>query len=209
MVQITPAILENNWSDIEDKIKLVEGVTKWVHIDVADGQFVPVVTWTAADDLELLTGTAKIEVHLMAENPEVVVADWMNVADRLVVHLEATEKIEDLVDAFQFTNTKLGLAILLETPVEDILPYADKVEVIQLMGIKKVGFQGQEFEPLVLEKIKELRAKAPNVKIQIDGGVNLDTGRDIIAAGAGTLIVGSALWESGDVEGTIEKFKEL
>ncbi|MEK7136272.1 MAG: ribulose-phosphate 3-epimerase [Patescibacteria group bacterium] len=209
MVEITPAILENNWSDIEDKIKLVEGVTKWVHIDVADGQFVPVVTWGAPDDLELLTGTAKIEVHLMVEHPEEVVAVWMNVADRLVVHLEATEKIEDLVDAFQFTNTKLGLAILLETPIADIVPYAHRVDVIQLMGIKKVGFQGEKFDPITLARIKELRAKAPTAKIQIDGGVNLETGRDAVAAGADTLVIGSALWDSGDVEGIIEKFKEL
>ncbi len=209
MVQITPAILENNWSDIEDKIKLVEGATEWVHIDVADGQFVPVVTWSAPDDLELLQGREKIEVHLMVEHPEEIITNWLNVADRIIVHIEATDKIEDIVEAFENVTTKLGLAVELDTDLADVVPYASRVDVVLLMGIKKVGFQGEKFDERVLEKIKELKAKAPGVKVAVDGGVNLATGTEAVAAGADTLIVGSALWESGDVEGTIEKFKEL
>ncbi|OHA58238.1 MAG: hypothetical protein A2571_03200 [Candidatus Vogelbacteria bacterium RIFOXYD1_FULL_44_32] len=209
MIEITPAILSNTWGDIADKIKEIGDATTWVQIDVCDGHFVPNITWGAPDDLELLDGKAKIEIHLMVERPEEVVAVWMNVADRLVVHLEATEKIEDLVDAFQSTNVKLGLALLVETPIDDVVPYVDKIDVVQLMGIKKIGFQGEKFDPLVLEKIKELRAKAPNTKIQIDGGINLATGRDCVAAGADTLVVGSTLWESGDVVDMIHKFKAL
>src|SRR3990167_806090 len=100
MANITPAILETSWSAIEDKIKQIDGLTEWVEIDVADGLFVPAVTWAAPDDLALLPGQAKIEIHLMVNQPEEILADWMNVADRVVIHIEATDKLDDIVDAF-------------------------------------------------------------------------------------------------------------
>mgnify|MGYP001599419980 CR=1 FL=1 len=209
MAQIIPAILSATWSEIEDKIKQIDGLTEWVQIDVADGHFVPAVTWATPDDLALLPGVAKIEIHLMIDRPEEILAAWMNVADRVVIHIEATDQLADIVDAFGSTNTKLVLALELDTPLADVLPYAPRVAAIQLMGIRKVGFQGESFDPRVLDRVRELKTKLPGVSVQVDGGIDLGTGRDCVLAGADALIVGSALWESGDAAGMIAKFKEL
>ena len=209
MTEIIPAILSNLWSDIEDKIKQVEDFAPWVQIDIGDGKFSPYPTWNNPADLELLTGKTKIEIHLMVENPEDVIFDWLQVADRLIVHPESTERLGDIVDGFKNHYVKLGLALESRTGIGEILPYVENLDVVQLMGIKNIGKQGEKFEPDILSKIALFKNQAPKVKVQVDGGVTLTNAQDIITTGSDRLVVGSAIWESDNPLATLKKFQNL
>lgn len=209
MIEITPAIISESFALIEQRVKFLENLTPWVHLDVMDGKFVPPTTWNKADDLDFLEGKIKTEVHLMVERPEEVLPEWREVADRVVVHLEATKMLPDIIDAFAPLKVELGVALKLETSLEEILPYAEKVDLIQLMSIAEIGYHGHGFDEKVLERIKTLREQFPDVKIQIDGGVNDKTGREAILAGADVLVAGSFIWQSADPGQTILQLQNL
>ena len=89
MREIIPAIIGKNFTEVRDKIEEVGELTTWLHLDVADGKFVADKSWSVPDDLHEVNGRIKIEVHLMTEQPEETVADWVSVADRVIVHPES------------------------------------------------------------------------------------------------------------------------
>ncbi len=209
MIEIKPAIISEKFSEIEEKINTIESLTNWVHLDVMDGRFVVPTTWNKPADLAQIGGAIKIEVHLMVEKPEDVVSDWLPYADRLIVHMEASSVISEIVEAFSESQVELGLALELGTPLEEVKPYIEKVSLVQLMSIAEIGYHGHGFDEEVLTRIKVLRADYPDVKIQIDGGINLDTGRKSIEAGANSLAVGSFIWNSDNPKQVVSDLQNL
>ncbi len=211
MLNISPAIIPHSLSELEEKMKIVANDTDWVHVDIADGVFAPNVTWNNPDDLELIPGRAKIEVHLMTEKPEENITLWAQVADRIIVHVESTDKLGVILNSFEHTVSQLGLALLLDTPlseIEDYLPLKH-LNLIQLMGIKKIGHHGEVFDESVLDKITALKKLWPEGLIQVDGGLNLDIAKKVKLAGAGSLVVGSSLWQAPDLKEELNKFKNI
>ncbi|MBI2100421.1 MAG: hypothetical protein HYT47_00110 [Candidatus Vogelbacteria bacterium] len=206
MAGIVPAIIGQNFSEIEEKIKLLERWTDWVHLDIMDGTFTDQKSWRTPDDLELFDAKIDVEVHLMVEKPETVLGNWIHMVDQVIVHVEATEYLEKTLDYFTLGAATGGLAINLNTPIAVLEPWLQNVKLVQLMAIAEIGEQGHPFDERVLEKIKILRSKHPNVKIQIDGGVNLVNAEKLIAAGADNLVVGSAIWQSPDPIAALKKF---
>jgi len=239
MVEVIPAILPENIEEIREKMSLVNGLVNIVQVDVCDGKFVPNTTWPYKNDdegsFEKIVGEEEgfpfwdsldFEADLMVENPEEVVKEWINAgAKKLVFHIESSGDIhgllEKLRDEYGYTGDNplsidIGLALDVKTPNEAVYEFLSPqtdgkylVDFVQFMGIDRVGFQGQEFDIEVLEKIKELRSNFPEIIISVDGGINLENAHEIIEAGANRLISGSAIFESGDVPGAIEEFSQL
>lgn len=209
MAEIIPAIIGKDWKEVKEKIDQVDGLVDWVQIDVADGLFATTYTWENSQDLFELTGKAKVEVHLMVEQPEHYVTDWLKVADRIIVHLESTDKLSLILKQFENLPIKVGVALLLETPLGQLEEYKGKVDLIQLMGIEKIGRYGEAFDERALERVKALRAKDPGVTISVDGGINLENGKRLIEAGADNLVVGSEIWNSKNIKKTILEFQKL
>jgi ribulose-phosphate 3-epimerase len=157
------------------------------------------------------------EVDLMVRNPEEVVDDWvMAGAKRLVLHIESAPNILETIEKMrgeygtakdEAFGLEIGVALDIKTPnseTYEILDMIDQdgdsiIDFVQFMGIDNVGFQGQEFNDQVLEKISDLRDMYPNIQISVDGGVNFDNASDLISAGATRLISGSVIFESGDI----------
>lgn len=157
------------------------------------------------------------EVDLMVKKPEELVHDWvMAGAKRLVLHIESApdilKTIENLRGEYgtakdEAFGLEIGVALDIQTPNEEVYGILDLIDedgnsiidFVQFMGIDNVGFQGQEFDDKVLEKISDMRQNYPNIAISVDGGVSLDTAPDLISAGATRLISGSAVFESGDI----------
>lgn len=209
MAEIIPAIIALDFAEIKRKIALVESVVNWVQIDIVDGLFAENYTWERFQDLADLPGKVKIEIHLMVEQPEHYVDDWLKVADRLLVHLESTDKLPNLLAKFANSPVKLGLAALLETPLEQIKEYAGRFDYLQLMGIKNIGVHGEKFEPATLDRVKFLRQEYPRTTLAVDGGIDLAIAKDLRRAGADNLVIGSALWQSPDPVAAIKEFQQL
>ncbi|HEY4476547.1 MAG TPA: hypothetical protein VJB69_00950 [Candidatus Paceibacterota bacterium] len=207
--KIIPAIIGQTYSEIERQIKILEGHTDWVHLDITDGRFTSSESWNAPEDFSFLDGKSKIEIHLMVESLEEIIGDWAEVADQIIIHQEATENLREIFDSFTSSVVKIGVALLLSTPVETLSPYLSKISLVQLMSIAEIGEQGHSFDNRVLEKVKRLRALAPNVIIQIDGGVNLKTAKLAFEAGVDNLVVGSAIWQTPDPLISLKNFQSL
>ncbi|MCE9628902.1 MAG: hypothetical protein K8Q91_02795 [Candidatus Vogelbacteria bacterium] len=207
--KIKPAIISGDFNEIMYKIGVVDEFVEWVHLDVMDGKFATSESWHSPDDLDILEGNTKLEVHLMIENPEDTLVYWTRVADRVLVHYESTEHLENIFASLEPHSTKLGLAVLFDTPLEKIQPYLNRIDFIQLMGVEKIGYHGQLFNSQVLERIKTLREMSPNATIQIDGGVTMETGKQCLEAGADILVVGSGIWQAQDHTGALQEFLKL
>jgi ribulose-phosphate 3-epimerase len=216
-VQIIPAILPKDYSQLENQVEDVSQNTDCVQVDICDGQFVPNATWPYKkhdNNFEQLLSEQKglphweeidFEFDLMVNKPEEIVEDWIIAgAKRIVLHTDFEKAVEILSG-----RVELGLAIEIDSPLETILPYADKVQFIQCMGIGNVGFQGQHFDSKVIDKIKEIRKVLPEMIISVDGGVSLENAQDLISAGASRLVVGSAIFNSDNFIETLEKFKRV
>lgn len=208
MPEIIPSIIAKNFEEVRKKATLVEGLTNWIEVDIMDGLFVPPVTWSVAEDLENIDGKTKIEAHLMVKDPEEVVAEWAKYADRIIVHYEASTNIGDIIESFRGAFVEFGVALKIDTPMNVLLDYKDRLDFVQLMSIDKIGFSGEFLDEKIFERIKFLKENLPNVKINVDGGVNLTNAKKLISAGADNLIAGSFLWNSNNIPETLEELKQ-
>ena len=215
MAKIIPAIIGQNFTEVANKIRLVEAAASWVHLDIMDGTFTAAASWPAAAadqapaDLESLDGQIKIECHLMVRAPEEILSAWVKAVDRVLIHLETTDRLAEIAATLANLPVELGIALSLETPLSKIDPFLQRVCVVHLMSIAKIGEHGQPFATPVLEKIKHLRAARPDVTIQVDGGINLQTAPLAAAAGADNLVVGSAIWQTPDPISALQTFQSL
>lgn len=222
-MEIIPSIIAKDFSEVRSKLAQLDGLVNWAELDIMDGVFVPEYTWPlnpsegrqAAEDLNDIGGKIKISAHLMVEYPETIIDDhrpggasWQDIVDRLVIHYESTNNIEKIIES---AGPHIGLAIALElhTPVEKIYEYLGKIKTVQLMSINKVGYSGENFNEKVFEKIKTLKINWPDVKIIVDGGVNLENGKRLAEAGVSGLVVGSQIWRAEDIRETIKQFQSL
>lgn len=219
--EIIPAILPKDFTELDEKIGLVKGFVKTVQIDICDGQFVQNATWPYKkhDDSyekilkeeEGLPGWQQLnfEIDLMVNHPEKVVEEWiMTGAHRIIIHIEAKGDIEDAIKKID-GRVEIALAMGIETPVNILDAYKDKIQSVQLMGIDHIGFQGQTFNTKVIDKIKEVKIKYPEMKVSVDGGVSLETAPSLIEAGVDRLVIGSAIFGTDNAIESIKSFKRL
>ncbi len=217
MIEIIPAIIPKDFEDLRKKISLVKGMTRFIQIDVMDGVFVPEKSWPFNDPmwssgvhLELpFCNECDFEFDLMVAKPEYNVQSLLEVgAKRIIIHAGSTNKLKEIFNDLK-GEAEIGLAFSLDIDIDDYADFIEEADFVQFMGIEKIGFQGQSFSEKVIDKIIYFRAKYKDVIISVDGGVNLENAHKLISAGANRLVSGSTVFESGDVEGTIQKFKDL
>ncbi len=204
---IIPSIIARSFSGVREKIILAERFASWVQLDIADGDFAGPETWSNPDDLRGINSTVRKEVHLMIQEPERVLREWMDVVDRVYVHYEATRQFESLVSAFSSSRTELGIALSLETPISVLAPYRESIKNVQLMSIASLGSYGSPFDERVFEKISILRDAHPSVTISVDGGVQLELLKRLRDAGVSHFVVGSAIFSVKDPEHAYEELE--
>ena len=209
---ISPSILSADFANLERDIKLVEDCgADWIHVDVMDGHFVPNITIgvPVVKSLRKITDLP-LDVHLMIENPDKYIEPFANAgADILTFHYEAVEEnnILNVVDLIKSFGVKVGISIKPKTAPEVLRPYLDKVDMVLVMTVEP-GFGGQSFMSDCAEKIKYIKANAPeNLIIQVDGGINAKTGKICKDYGSNSFVAGSYIYGAKDVKSAIQSLK--
>ena len=207
MIEIIPGIISKDFEGIEEKAKLVEPYIDWVQLDIMDGRFVDNTTWNNPSDLKKFKTNLKLEAHLMINNPEEFINDWIESSvKRIIIHYESTDKHKEIIERIKASGLETGLAINPETSIGVIDEFIEDLDLILIMTVNP-GFGGQGFLNESVDKIKQLREKYKNVNIEVDGGINLETAPLVIKAGANILISGSAIFKSNNIKQTIWTLK--
>jgi ribulose-phosphate 3-epimerase len=229
MAEIIPAILPKNFEDLKNKVGVMRGLVPIVQIDLCDGKFVPTVTWPFhekdAQSLDDILNEREgmpywdeinFELDLMVSDAIENFSNYLSMgARRVVFHIEAVGDVVEFkeflegIDLYVREGVDMGIAINNDTALETIFPIISNIDFVQVMGIKHIGMQGADFDERVLERISELKNKFPELVVSVDGSVNEETAPRLLLAGAGRLVVGSAIWQSDDIIGEIYKFKDM
>jgi ribulose-phosphate 3-epimerase len=214
-IKIAPSILSADFGQLASEIKKVEAAgADLIHIDVMDGHFVPNITIGPLIVKACRQATKlPLDVHLMIENPDRYIPDFAKAgADIITIHVETVKNLEADIELIRQNNVKPGVVVNPVTPIESVFHVLDKVSMVLLMSVNP-GFEGQKFMAEVLPKIRELKKnierRALNVDIEIDGGINLETAKEAIKAGANVLVAGSAIFYAKDYKQVICGLKTI
>ena len=200
MKTLSPSILACDMLNLGNEIKKIEqSGSKYVHIDVMDGVFVPNISF----GMPIITAARKatnlvLDVHAMIIDPDKYIDDFFKCgADILTFHIEALpkERILLAIDKIHKLGKKVGLSIKPNTPTEEILPYVDLVDMILVMTVEP-GFGGQSFIESTMEKVSAIRAISSELDIEVDGGINDKTLKIAHDAGANIFVVGTGFFKA-------------
>lgn len=209
-IKISPSVLASDFANLETELKKCsEGGAELIHLDVMDGHFVPNISIGAPviAALDKVCDTP-FDVHLMISDPLFYIDDFVKAgADIITFHIECESDIEKTIDKIVNAGCKAALAVKPNTPIDAVYPYLDKLSMVLVMTVEP-GFGGQSFMESAMPKIKELRAKCPELDIQVDGGINAETIKIAGNAGANVFVAGSAVFKSDDPAATIKLLKE-
>jgi len=209
MIQIIPAIIAKDFQELNEKIKKIEPYVEWAQLDVMDGKFVNNKTWNSPYNLKDLETNLNLEAHLMIDDPEEVIDDWINSGvKRIIFHYEATDKHEEILRKIKEAGLETGIALNPETSINILDDFINQLDLILIMTVNP-GFGEQRFLNESVDKIKQLREKYKSVNLEVDGGINLKTAPEVIKAGVNILAVGSAIFKSNNIEETIKKLKNI
>ena len=218
--KIAPSILSADFSRMGDAIRLCEaGGADLIHCDVMDGSFVEPITFGGqmVKNIRPLT-KLPLDVHLMIEHPKTQIKFFAEAgADIITVHYETCAKISkdyltETLDLIKSYGVKCGAVVNPDVPVEELFPVFPLCDMVLLMSVFP-GYGGQKFIPSVLEKIKSAREYAqtigkPDMDIEVDGGINAQTARLAISAGANVLVAGSALFGAPDFAAAVKNLRQ-
>lgn len=209
MLKIAPSILSADFAKLGEEITAVERAgADYIHVDVMDGHFVPNIT-IGPLIVEAIRPVTKLplDVHLMIDNPDQYIEAFAKAgADYITVHVEACRHLHRTIHHIKSFGIKAGVVLNPATPVNTIEHILKDIDLVLLMSVNP-GFGGQKFIPEVLPKIRKVKEMADligkEIEIEIDGGVNAETAKLCVEAGANVLVAGSAIYDQEDYAAAI------
>ncbi|HEY9898243.1 MAG TPA: ribulose-phosphate 3-epimerase [Pantanalinema sp.] len=210
---IAPSVLSADFADLGGELRRIEKAgADWVHLDVMDGHFVPNMTFGPGVITAMRPhSNLPFDVHLMIESPEQYLLAYKQAgADLLTVHAEACPHLHRTVHGIKEMGIKAGVALNPSTSEEALRYLIQDLDLVLVMSVNP-GFGGQGFIPGVLRKIKAIREMADaagrDLRIGVDGGINVTSGRQVVEAGADVLIAGSYVFGAPDAAEAIASLR--
>lgn len=214
MVKVAPSVLSANFAELKKDLDSIQKYgADWIHYDVMDGHFVPNISF----GYSILADVKKVsdlylDVHLMISDPKKYVDEFIKAgADLITFHIEAMEseeKTRELIEYIHQHKKHVGISIKPATPVSAIEKYLNDLDLVLVMSVEP-GFGGQSFQDMAIAKIKELKDKRQDAHylIEVDGGINAQTGKLCKDAGADVLVAGSYVFNADNRQAAIDSLK--
>jgi len=210
-VKIAPSILSSNFSKLGEEITtLNNSECDYIHIDVMDGHFVPNLTIGPGVIKSIRPYTNKIfDVHLMINPVMNILPSFIEAgSDIITIHHEISDNVFDCINLIKKNNLKAGISIKPKTEAKEIIPYLELIDLILVMTVEP-GFGGQKFLSNQLKKIMDIKdlISNRNIELEVDGGINYNTSKQVIKAGANVLVSGSTIFSSKNYNEAILKLR--
>lgn len=222
---VIPAVMPRDFAQLNAFARQFSDFADYIHLDIMDGDFAPNPGWPLSDleqrkelaqlaegGISLPAGVS-FEVHLMTRSPREFGEMFARAgAARIIAHIEAFDSPEDVLKAFSDWKSagarEVGLSIKMETPLRMLEEVAQQCDVIQVMSIVEIGYQGKAFDERALSRVEELHAHYPEMMVAVDGGVSEGTVELLARAGANRLVVGGAIVGSTNPAATYARIHE-
>lgn len=224
MTQIIPSIIPNSYQELVSKTTQVKGVVRRVQVDVLDGKYTETPASWPYNDIDTDAWERLVEqkeglphwdaldyeIDLMTKAPEEKIEAWIAAgASALIIHIESTEHVDDIITHAKERGVTVGLALKPSTDIERLAPWVDQIDFIQCMGNDTIGAQGLMLDPRVVGKIEDIRRRFPGGMIGVDIGVSEETAPSLVRAGASRLVSGSAIFNATNVRDAVARLEDI
>lgn len=222
-MEIIPAVMPKSFDDIGSHVERVKDFTHYVQLDLMDGEFVEAKSWPFFEKdkqsvRELMDGEirlpfsdkVKYEFDLMVRGSEADLRKFVKLgASRLIIHANSINDKEIFEQEIQKVGVEWGIAFLATDNLQSWKEIILKADFVQLMGIENIGYQGQPFDPRVLDQVLHIKQIKPNAIISVDGGINLGTAHELAQIDVQRVVSGSVVFGANNPSVSIEDFRNI